>query len=63
MAHSTTPNNLFEGLTEGQQNAKLRERVLRFWIAAIGHPVVLKLQEKYGKFPIHPLHCLIFLIL
>lgn len=39
--------NVFQGLTEAQQKAKMRERVLRFWLAAVGNPVVLKMQEKY----------------
>ena len=38
---------LFEGLSEQQRNAKLRERMLRFWLSAVGHPVILKMQEKY----------------
>eukprot|EP00026_Physarum_polycephalum_P014013 Phypoly_transcript_14479.p1 GENE.Phypoly_transcript_14479~~Phypoly_transcript_14479.p1 ORF type:complete len:109 (+),score=18.32 Phypoly_transcript_14479:384-710(+) len=43
--NSNDPQTIFEGLSTEQSNAKMRERMLSFWLAAIGHPVVLKMQE------------------
>lgn len=43
------------------ERGRMRERALRFWLAAVGHPVVLKMQEKYFWFPFH--FCFSFFII
>ena len=46
---SSDIQNIFQGEDDNKVKARLRERVLRFWLAIVGHPVVLKMQEKYDS--------------